>query len=121
VKIPGSLKLIHSGSVTIGFVQLNQHTGRNLSERITSGLTFNSGHELLKNRTEGNAFGVVRFDRAMMDHRLASDDGVVLPDAVVASVIARIRIMQVGESTSGAKKTSMHRPMRGRSPGGDVG
>lgn len=48
---------------------------------------------------------MVRYDRAMLDYRLTSDDGVVLPEAVAASAIARLRVMGVGESTPAAKKT----------------
>jgi hypothetical protein len=66
---------------------MDHHTGRNGSERVTSGLTFSSGLELLRNRTESSAFGVVRFDWAMIDYRLQSELGVVLPDAVPASAI----------------------------------
>jgi YD repeat-containing protein len=86
-------------------LQMDHHTGRTLSERMTSGLTFSSGLELLKNRTEGSALGVIRFDTTMMDYRLASDDGVVLPDAVPASAMARIRVMDLGQSAQENKKT----------------
>jgi YD repeat-containing protein len=86
-------------------LQMDHHSGRNLSERMTSGLTFSSGLELIKNRTEGNSFGVVRFDQAMIDYRLASEFGVMLPDAVQESAMARIRVMGLGESTFEAKKS----------------
>jgi hypothetical protein len=84
---------------------MDQHSGRTLSERISSGLTFSSGLELLKNRTEGNALGVVRFDRAMLDYRLTSELGVMLPGAVLESTLARIRMWGLGDSTYEAKKT----------------
>jgi hypothetical protein len=84
---------------------MDQHSGRTLSERITSGLSFSSGLELLKNRTEGNALGVVRFDRMMLDYRLPSEFGMVLPNAVQENAITRLRIMGLGESTYVAKKT----------------
>jgi hypothetical protein len=91
-----------------GRLQMDHHSGRNVSERITSGLTFGSGPELLRNRTEANAFGAVRWDRAMVDYRLASDDGVVLPDAVVASTIGRVRVMGLGEA--GKQKQAFDAP-----------
>jgi hypothetical protein len=86
-------------------VRMNHHSGRTVSERITSGLTFSSGLELLRNRTEGSAWGVVRFDRAMMDYQLASGFGMMLPDAMQESAIARMRIVGLGESTPEAKKS----------------
>jgi YD repeat-containing protein len=79
-------------------LQMDHHTGRVVSERVTSGQTFSWGLELLSNRTEGNGWGVVRFDRAMLDYRLASDLGVVLPDRVQEQTLARIRVMEVGPS-----------------------
>jgi YD repeat-containing protein len=79
-------------------LQMDHHTGRTVSERITTGITFSSGPELLKNRTEISAFGVVRFDRAMMDYRLSSEHGVVFRDAVAVSAVERIRVREVGAS-----------------------
>jgi len=89
-------------------LQMDHHTGRAFSERITSGLTFSSALELIKNRTEASTFGVVRFDRAMVDYRLASEFGVALPDAVAASAVARIRVMGLGEA--GNKKKTFDAP-----------
>jgi YD repeat-containing protein len=85
-------------------LQMDHHSGRTVSERITSGLTFSSGLELLRNRTEGSAWGVVRFDRVMVDYRLTSELGVALPDAVPASAVARIRVMELRETAYENKK-----------------
>jgi YD repeat-containing protein len=86
-------------------LQMDHHSGRALSERMTSGLTFSTGLELIKNRTESNSFGGVRFDRAMVDYRLISEFGLVLPDAVPVSAIARMRVMELGESRYEDKKS----------------
>jgi YD repeat-containing protein len=86
-------------------LQMDHHTGRAFSERITSGLTFSSGLELLKNRTESSTFDMVKFDRAMMDYRLSSEQGVVLPDVVAVSAVERIRVMALGGSQRKDKKT----------------
>lgn len=86
-------------------LQMDHKTGPAVSERIAGGQTFSSGLELLKNRTESNSFGVVRFDRALLDYRLVSEVGVVLPDAVQQSTIHRVRIRGLGESSYEAKQT----------------
>jgi YD repeat-containing protein len=79
-------------------LQMDHHAGRVISERVTSGQTFSWGLELLRNRTEGVSWGLVRFDRAMLDYRLPSEFGVVLPDRVQEQTVARIRVMEVGPS-----------------------
>jgi YD repeat-containing protein len=86
-------------------LQMDHHTGRAFSERISGGQTFSGGLELLRNRTEPNAFGVVRFDRAMVDYHLASEHGVMLPDVVSTSAITRIRVMELGPSAVKEKNT----------------
>jgi YD repeat-containing protein len=86
-------------------LQMDHHTGRSFSDRITSGLTFSSGLELLRNRTEPSTLAVVRFDRALLDYRLASELGMALPDAAPASAIARMRVMELGQSKFEHKRT----------------
>jgi YD repeat-containing protein len=86
-------------------LQMDHHSGQNVSERITSGLTFSSGWELLKNRTERRSLSVIRLDPAMGEYHLASDDGMVLSDAAAMSGMARIRVMDLGQSTSTQKNT----------------
>jgi hypothetical protein len=85
--------------------QMDQGTKLNVSGRVTSGLTFSSGVEMLKNRTEPSVFGVVRFDRGMLDYRLSSAYGVIPADAVPAATIARLRVMELGEAGYEQKKT----------------
>jgi hypothetical protein len=48
---------------------------------------------------------MVKFDRAMMDYRLSSEQGVVLPDVVAVSAVERIRVMELGESGVKDKNT----------------
>jgi hypothetical protein len=70
----------------------------NQATRLTTELAFSSELEDLKNRTEISTFGIVRFDRAMIDYRLSSEHGVVFRDAVAVSVVERIRVIEVGPS-----------------------
>ncbi len=69
----------------------------NPSSRITSGLTFGSALEVLHNRTVRSEFGLVRLDQAMVDYRLVSDWGVLLPDAEPLDALARMRIMPLAD------------------------
>jgi YD repeat-containing protein len=82
-------------------LQMDHHTGQAISGRMDSGLTFSSGLELLRNRTQGSLLGAVRFDRSMNDYRLASEFGVILPDTVQNNAIMRMRIIVMGETTYG--------------------
>ena len=76
-------------------LQLDEHTRLGVSGRRDGGETFGWGWEVVRDRTVGSEFGVVRYDGGLVAYRLVSGYGVVVPDAGLMGILGRMRVLAV--------------------------